>query len=539
MIVSKELLDKYNAIRNTSDKSLLCHAPFSNINFEQNGNMTACCFNRVNVLGKYPASSIEQAWTGTEASLLRQKIRENNLGGGCNWCGLLLNSENYSGTKSIHFDDYAHKKSTLDLIKENWLGIPFRYFPKVFEFEIDNTCNLECVMCSGYYSSSIRKNQDNLPPLISPYNADFVKEVKKFLPHLTDMKFLGGEPFLIKLYYDIWDDIIAVNPKIGVHITTNGTVLNSRIKDYLEKMNAGIIVSIDSINPDNYPIIRKNGELSKVLDNIKVFGEITKRKGTYLSLAVCPMVNNWRDMPALLQYANDNEYNIHFNVVWKPWELSLRSLSTEDLIEVVSFLESHKFETNNFRQKDNLKKYEELISTITYWQTGEKLHEEEKTRMNVPGSIKKRKKFVLVENAPKGDAKKLARLALQQFKKEDIEEANYLFNEENELLFGIDASIAHKAYSDMLNEMGDEHFVKAYFDALYYLCQCYQNEIDLDEYSAKGSILETVILTSARKGTIIKDMINELSQRKFIDQIDFIDANTGERIKTHIESNYK
>ena len=237
MIVSKELLAKYNAIRKTKDSSIICHAPFANINFEQNGNMTACCFNRVNVLGKYPKNSIQDAWTGTEASLLRDKIKENNLSGGCNWCGLLLNSENYSGTKSIHFDDYAHNKSTLDIIKENWLGIPYEYYPKVFEFEIDNTCNLECVMCSGYYSSSIRKNQDKLPPLVSSYNSEFVKEVRKFIPQLTDMKFLGGEPFLIKLYYDIWDDIIELNPKVGVHITTNGTVLNSRIKDYLEKMN--------------------------------------------------------------------------------------------------------------------------------------------------------------------------------------------------------------------------------------------------------------------------------------------------------------
>jgi MoaA/NifB/PqqE/SkfB family radical SAM enzyme len=78
--------------------------------------------------------------------------------------------------------------------------------PKVMEFELSNECNLECVMCNGSFSSSIRKNREKLPPIISPYNDDFVNELDAFIPHLTDAKFLGGEPFMIEIYLKIGNE---------------------------------------------------------------------------------------------------------------------------------------------------------------------------------------------------------------------------------------------------------------------------------------------------------------------------------------------
>jgi MoaA/NifB/PqqE/SkfB family radical SAM enzyme len=80
-------------------------------------------------------------------------------------------------------------------------------YPRVMEFELSNECNLECVMCNGYFSSSIRKNREKLPASVSPYNDQFVDELDQFIPHLTDAKFLGGEPFMIDIYLKIWERI--------------------------------------------------------------------------------------------------------------------------------------------------------------------------------------------------------------------------------------------------------------------------------------------------------------------------------------------
>ena len=45
------ILAEYKAIRVTKNTSIFCHAPFTSMNFEQNGNVTVCCYNRKYVLG--------------------------------------------------------------------------------------------------------------------------------------------------------------------------------------------------------------------------------------------------------------------------------------------------------------------------------------------------------------------------------------------------------------------------------------------------------------------------------------------------------
>ena len=63
------------------------------------------------------------------------------------------------------------------------------------------------------------------------------------MPHLEEMKFLGGEPFMIGIYYDIWGEVARVNPGVKIRITTNATTLNPRTKTLLEKMGAGVEVT--------------------------------------------------------------------------------------------------------------------------------------------------------------------------------------------------------------------------------------------------------------------------------------------------------
>jgi MoaA/NifB/PqqE/SkfB family radical SAM enzyme len=75
----------------------------------------------------------------------------------------------------------------------------------MMELEIENTCNLECVMCIGELSSAIRKNRDKLPPIKSPYNEAFVEQLEEFIPHLKELRFNGGEPFLINSVFRIFE----------------------------------------------------------------------------------------------------------------------------------------------------------------------------------------------------------------------------------------------------------------------------------------------------------------------------------------------
>ena len=209
------------------------------LNFEQNGNATACCFNRQFILGTYPMNSISDIWAGARAQELRRSLANSELMGGCRLCKQQIEARNFSGLHARYYDrPYG-----------TGLQDGGALVPRMMEFELSNACNLECVMCNGFFSSSIRKNRERLEPKRSPYDDDFVEQLRPFLPALREAKFLGGEPFLNPLYFKIWDLILEVNPSIDTSITTNGSILNPKVKDVVRRLEPCIAISCESLNP--------------------------------------------------------------------------------------------------------------------------------------------------------------------------------------------------------------------------------------------------------------------------------------------------
>ena len=357
----------------------MCHAPFANINFDQFGNVCACCYNKSDILGKWPEQSISEIWEGANLTRLRAKILNNDLGGGCSSCASMITHGNYSGVRANGFDEYGRR--SLDQRVFDWLrntGSHYTY-PKVMEFELSNLCNLECIMCDGHFSSGIRKNREKLPPLISPYDDRFVKELEEFIPHLTDAKFLGGERFMIDIYVQIWELIARLNPKISVLITTNGGFLNSRIKALLEKLNAGIVISIDSMRQDTYAKIRMNGDLDKVLENFEYFLQYDRSHKRDLSVAMCPMTLNWQELPDMLSFCVEKRIRLYLNTVITPTELSLKNQSSDFLSEAINYLSAYSFEKYSRRGLSpislSMKAYDDFIKQLQGWRS-DRLQEE-------------------------------------------------------------------------------------------------------------------------------------------------------------------
>jgi MoaA/NifB/PqqE/SkfB family radical SAM enzyme len=364
-MLTDEQIRHYNSSRQHTDKSVLCHAPFINLNFEQNGNMTACCYNRQHVLGTYPKDSILSAWNGIKANELRTYINHKNLDGGCKLCQELIGSKNYLGSRAIAYDHFVLENSYQKVGEQ--FELTNGNYPQILEFEVANTCNLACNMCNGYFSSTIRKKREKLDPLKTPYGTDFISQIKEILPFIKAAKFLGGEPFLIKLYYDIWKLIEKINPNIQVNVTTNGTINNGRVKDVLLNLNSTLCISLDSINKAVYENIRIGANFERVIENFEEFYEILHRKNSAMSIAVCPMKSNWQELPDLVNFANSKEISIWFNTVWYPESISLRSLPTASLIQVINQLSQQHFDTFSEKQVANVRKYQSVIKTLIGW----------------------------------------------------------------------------------------------------------------------------------------------------------------------------
>jgi hypothetical protein len=132
-------------------------------------------------------------------------------------------------------------------------------------------------------------------------------------------------------------------------------------------------VSLDSLDRDNYQRIRVNGDHAEVMRNVEYFGEYASRYKTSFSLAVCPMRQNWRELPALVRFCNERDYQIYFNTVVFPGDATLQYMTHRDLSEVIDVLENADIPVRTARARHNREQYRDLIrQTQAYrdWRAG-------------------------------------------------------------------------------------------------------------------------------------------------------------------------
>ena len=214
-----------------------------------------------------------------------------------------------------------------------------------------------------------------MPALKSPYDSAFVQQLEPFLPHLEEARFLGGEPFLIRRYYPIWERIAAVNPRLLVSVTTNGTVLTEEVKRTLERLRSHIVLSMDSLDPQLFERIRVNARFASVMEHYGYFKDYTRRKGTDMNFVVCPMRQNWREIPRLLDFCNREEIYLFFNSVITPADSALRMMTHGELAEVVSTLEQKALvEPTSYYVTYNNNAYRNLVDQIRAYRDQKSRH---------------------------------------------------------------------------------------------------------------------------------------------------------------------
>lgn len=320
--LSRETVVAYNISRGKPNSAHICHAPFSNMYFNVHGDCAPCWLTFIEP-DSYPQKSIREIWFGKKYQSLRKKLLEYNLTEKCNVCLKNLQVGNYTSVLARAYD----------------VNEPADY-PSMMELELNNTCNLECVMCIGELSSSIRRNREKLPPIRSPYDEAFVEQLDEFIPHLKELRFNGGEPFMIGIVYKIFEKVERLNPSLKIVVATNGTVLNAKVKDWLGRLNIHINLSIDSLTSDIYETIRVNARFEKVMEHFHFYHQYCKKNTRTLCIMVNPMRNNWHEMPEFIRFANKHNINIWFNTIHRPVEWSIWALPADELEKIYTSLSS-------------------------------------------------------------------------------------------------------------------------------------------------------------------------------------------------------
>lgn len=344
--IDRKLYKQYNAFRPDGAKPIFCYLPYNSLTFSFGGKVHVCSYNRDIELGQYPKDTIDQIWNGAEAKKLRAHMSNNDLSYGCGHCKFFFDKKKFSNLRPLVFDKYYENTAAT--------------FPQVLEFELSNECNLECQMCHGEVSSMIRKNRDKLPPLPMVYDDAFVDQLTQYIPHLKEAKFYGGEPFLIPIYYKIWDKVRELNPGLDLFVITNGTHWNNKIEKLINELNFDVAISIDAFDKEKLERIRKNVVYEKLLENIRRFSEICNRKGKHLSLSFTVQKDNWEQLPLVIKFCNEVNAFIYVSYLERPSRFSIADLSRAELQKIRDYMEPISLPRLTSKERHNNKCFEDF-----------------------------------------------------------------------------------------------------------------------------------------------------------------------------------
>lgn len=339
----KKQIKKLHKFRSGNTLNALCKAPFTALCFEPNGYIKNCCASN-EPIGRWPHTSIENAIGSAINTKIKHALKAMEFPTACMACktDTLLGKQ-----RSLLLNMFDHNKLEGDKIE-------------FIEFSLENTCNLRCIMCNSYKSSNYC--EQNITR--NYYDNRFVEYITPYIKTLKIANFTGGEPFLIETNYAIWDILIERNPKCEIHIITNGSILNNRIKDLLNAGNFHISISLDALNNDLYEEIRVNAGYNTIMQNLQYFNNTMQNQGKHLNITSCPMQINYREIPKIGGFCKQNNFGFFLNPLIAPYHLALWTLPSKELKNISRYLKSE----NPFDKSDaSYAYYNELRSILKKW----------------------------------------------------------------------------------------------------------------------------------------------------------------------------
>jgi len=245
-----------------NNKDILCPLPFVHPFFDVRGLYTACCNGAFYEDSKHVSELNSLEWFySKEMETLRADMINGNRNRLCTHCW----DKDDIGIRSPRFSHLYYWKNKIDINNP---------VPKYFDLKPDNTCNLACFFCTASSSDKIVRITEELNKTERPVRWDsslhLVKEREKLgtfddtvpdyildnINNIEQLKFTGGEPFLIPKVLEILKKVSEIKPEVDIKITSNGTVITKDFYPVLDKLdNVKIKLSIDAID-ELYDYIR-------------------------------------------------------------------------------------------------------------------------------------------------------------------------------------------------------------------------------------------------------------------------------------------
>jgi uncharacterized Fe-S cluster-containing radical SAM superfamily protein len=265
-----------------------CSLLWKHISNEPLGHVRTCCIARERVYDEdgqevtLGSHSIKDIFHSEYYRNIRQEIRDGNLPDNCSPCW--TDEENGNKSKREQYNEYA---------KTRYEPINYEQEPDMpadIQLTLSNTCNLKCRSCNPHNSSKwVKEAKDRgMPyneevvdiPLLDFENSKFWTTMDEWLPSITQLEVMGGEPFYMKEFRKFVTNLVDQDVAKNIHLNTctNGTFANKKFLKLLTDnfASVGFNVSIDGATKERFEYLRHGGEWEEVSKNLDYFHSLNE-----------------------------------------------------------------------------------------------------------------------------------------------------------------------------------------------------------------------------------------------------------------------
>ena len=313
--MNKEDWKIFQANRNIPEeqKYIPCFAPFNHMRITRLGYMTPCCFIKqggkdglkfVHLWNK--EKGLHHYWFNGLNTQYQEKFLNGELHDGCQVCKKRIEQRIIPPINEYDWNVKDRMKDVMNIS-----------YPKIIDFEISNLCNMECPMCFGHLSSKHAANRDKHVDwgtniFDNDENLDhLIEELKEFIPHLEEIRFVGGEPLAHKGMFKIAKVVADIKPELKLQVCTNGSVYNKKVERLCKENNIQFSFSVDTVIPEEYHKIRIGGKYEQTYSNIDKFRNLVGNDNININTTL--MNINTENIVKLFEYSLNNGYSLFVN----------------------------------------------------------------------------------------------------------------------------------------------------------------------------------------------------------------------------------
>jgi sulfatase maturation enzyme AslB (radical SAM superfamily) len=201
------------------------------------------------------------------------------------------------------------------------------------ELRTSNLCNFQCKMCNAQSSSLIAGKVINI-------TENNFEEILRLSVNLKQLVLTGGEPMLIKHYYDLLDHLVEFGrPDLNIRIYTNASVYNPVFIEKMLKFNTALRLSIDAVG-GTAEIQREGTDWKVVEKNVNKFLKLPIETQFHTTLTTIALA----DVHSLAKYfvdiaAENQSCTFKAHTASKPDDISVFNTPLMDVPKIIESID--------------------------------------------------------------------------------------------------------------------------------------------------------------------------------------------------------